>query len=256
MATKSNNSADKTYVVSRETMKRLAHDIKDIIRSDNELAEQGIYYKYDEEDMMKGYAMILGPKDTPYYGGYFLFEFIFPNNYPYSPPKLVYHTNNGNTRFNPNLYKSGKVCLSILNTWEGEPWTACQTISTILVTLCTVLNETPLINEPGYKLTHPDVNKYSDIVRYNTLDFAMLKLLKAGFVHNLTANGDRMWGSFVPVMREIFLERYNEYREMILELSKSYKNGQSIRINYQNQSAVTDYISMVSVIDEVYAELQ
>ena len=34
-------------------------------------------------------------------------------------------TGNGSVRFNPNLYQDGKVCLSLLGTWEGaqgEQW--------------------------------------------------------------------------------------------------------------------------------------
>ena len=34
--------------------------------------------------------------------------------------KLTYLTNDGNTRFHPNLYRNGKVCLSVLNTWRGK----------------------------------------------------------------------------------------------------------------------------------------
>ena len=37
-------------------------------------------------------------------------------------------TGGGSVRFNPNLYNSGKVCLSILGTWsagsQGEGWNA------------------------------------------------------------------------------------------------------------------------------------
>ena len=31
-------------------------------------------------------------------------------------------TDNGRVRFNPNWYADGKVCVSTLNTWVGEPW--------------------------------------------------------------------------------------------------------------------------------------
>ena len=39
-------------------------------------------------------------------------------------------TSGGQVRFNPNLYSTGKVCLSILGTWRaehsGEQWSAVQ----------------------------------------------------------------------------------------------------------------------------------
>ena len=145
--------AEKKLFISKETQKRLLKDVADIMR--NNLSNQGIYYIHDEENILKGYAMIFGPKDTPYENGVYFFNFKFPYNYPYQPPKLEYLTNNGKTRFNPNLYRSGKVCLSLLNTWKGEQWTSCQTIRSILLTLVTVLNEHPLINEPGIKMSSP-----------------------------------------------------------------------------------------------------
>ena len=59
-------------------------------------------------------------------------------------------TCDGATRFHPNLYRNGKVCLSILNTWKGEQWTSCQTIRSILLTLITLFHNKPLLNEPGF----------------------------------------------------------------------------------------------------------
>ena len=64
--------------------------------------------------MLKGYAIIFGPSDTLYRYGAYCFEFKFPTNYPFSPPKLKYMTNDGYTRFHPNLYRNGKVCISVL----------------------------------------------------------------------------------------------------------------------------------------------
>ena len=113
--------------ISRETTKRLIKDVKDIIK--NPLNENGIYYIHDELDMMKGYALIIGPSETPYFGGYYFFKIEYPKDYPHSPPLVTYCTNGKNIRFNPNLYKCGKVCISLLNTWRGDQWTSCQTIS-------------------------------------------------------------------------------------------------------------------------------
>ena len=136
--------------ITRETIKRLAKDVREIMK--NPLEEHGIYYFHNETDMLKGQALIIGPKDTPYENGYYFFELEFPADYPHNPPAVTYCTNDGMTRFNPNLYKSGKVCISVLNTWRGEQWTGCQTISSILLVLCTILNNKPLLNEPGVRM--------------------------------------------------------------------------------------------------------
>ena len=117
--------------VREQTVKRLIRDIVSLHKQP--LIKQGIYYQHDDENMLVGYAMIIGPQDTPYEHGFFFFKFIFPDNYPLNPPKVVYMTNDGKTRFHPNLYRNGKTCLSILNTWKGESWTSCQTIRSILL---------------------------------------------------------------------------------------------------------------------------
>ena len=110
-------------------LKRIILDIRDITKSpiDN------IFYFPNEDNICKGSALIIGPKDTPYQYGFYIFEFTFPESYPHGPPVVKYRTNDGNTRFNPNFYRNGKVCLSILNTWDGEPWSSCQSLEAFLL---------------------------------------------------------------------------------------------------------------------------
>jgi len=77
-----------TTYIAKETIQRLLKDVRHIIK--NPLTDQGIYYIHDDTDMMKGYAMIIGPVDTPYFGGFYFFEFTYPVDYPHSPPKVKY----------------------------------------------------------------------------------------------------------------------------------------------------------------------
>ena len=161
-------------VLSKDAVKRLLSDVKNIMK--NPLNDNGIYYIHDDEDLLKGYALIIGPEGTPYFGGNYFFEFKYPEDYPHSPPSVVYYTTGDNIRFNPNLYTSGKVCISILNTWRGEQWTSCQTISTVLLTLCTLLCVNPLLNEPGIGIGHSDMKKYTSIIEYKNIDIAVLKM--------------------------------------------------------------------------------
>ena len=76
-------------ILQKKTIERIAKDVKYLINNplDN------IYYKHDNENITKGYALIIGNVDTPYAYGNYLFEFTFPNNYPYEPPKLKFLTN-------------------------------------------------------------------------------------------------------------------------------------------------------------------
>lgn len=160
--------------ISDLTQRRLIHDISDMYK--NPLSKQGIYYIHDDEHMLKGYAMIIGPPGSVYEHGFYFFEFTFPYNYPQCPPRLKYMTNDGVTRFHPNLYRGGKVCLSILNTWKGEGWTSCQTIKSILLTIISILDEKPMLNEPGITEKNPDVTLFNELISYKNIQFSFLEM--------------------------------------------------------------------------------
>lgn len=195
------SNSKSTEIVSRETISRLIKDITQIKK--NPLTENGIYYEHDDSDMLKGYALIIGPEDTPYFGGYYFFEFKFPKDYPFSPPTIKYLTNDGYIRFNPNLYTNGKVCVSILNTWSGDQWSSCQTITSVLLTLCTLLNNEPLLNEPGITKSHPDLRRYNQIIHYSNISIAICDILsqKIKIV---------CYDNFKNVVHELFLKNYNK----------------------------------------------
>ena len=69
--------------------------------------------------------------------------------------QLVYY-HSGGLRLNPNLYESGKVCLSLLNTWTGktnEVWnpTSSNVLQILVSIQGLVLNAKPYFNEPVYE---------------------------------------------------------------------------------------------------------
>lgn len=69
----------------------------------------GIYVRYGESrpDMLK--VLIIGPKNTPYEHGIFLFDILCGSDFPTAPPKVQFlTTGGGKVRFNPNLYANGK----------------------------------------------------------------------------------------------------------------------------------------------------
>ena len=111
-------------------------------------------------------------------------NFLIQPDYPFKPPKVTYKTNDGFTRFNPNLYKNGKVCISLLNTWQGEQWSSCQNISTILLNLVALLNNNPLLNEPGITNRHHDYENYNKIIRFQNLNFSVLKFFNTKYIPN------------------------------------------------------------------------
>lgn len=161
--------------MSQLAIKRIVRDVRHI--QQNPLDAHHIYYLHNEENVMEGHAMIIGPENTPYFGGFYFFKFTFPNDYPFSPPNVTFLTNDGTTRFNPNLYTNGRVCVSILNTWSGERWSPCQTISSVLLAICTLLTANPLLNEPGITNSNECV-RYANLIHYKNLEFAVCTMLE------------------------------------------------------------------------------
>ena len=118
--------------------KRILIDIKNFFADKDNLT--GIYAYFNEEDIYKAKAMIIGPEDTPYSGGFYFFDIEFPKNYPLYPPKVTFMTIDTRIRFNPNLYINGKVCVSILGTWQGPGWTSVMTFNNVVLSIQTLLN--------------------------------------------------------------------------------------------------------------------
>lgn len=225
--------SESVKVINKETIQRLLKDVRQIIK--HPLTDNGIYYSHDESDMMKGYALIVGPEGTPYFGGFYFFNFSFPHDYPFSPPTVTYMTNDGFTRYNPNLYKCGKVCVSILNTWSGDKWSSCQTINSILLTLCSLLNDSPLENEPGQSKRSRDFIPYQKSIEYSNINFAVCDII------NLSKKKiPYPFEIFYPFMKENFFKNYDKIIEFV-ETKKDEHGlenviiyGMTTVINYPN----------------------
>uniref|UniRef100_A0A6C0CRC0 Ubiquitin-conjugating enzyme E2 Z n=1 Tax=viral metagenome TaxID=1070528 RepID=A0A6C0CRC0_9ZZZZ len=212
---------DGNNYIPMDTKKRIAKDVIEINKYP--LHKHGIYYFHDEENLKKGYALIIGPDETIYQDGFYYFEFTFPSNYPASPPKAKFITGDGKTRFHPNLYRNGKVCLSLLNTWRGESWTSCQSISTILLTLVTLFHNKPLLNEPGCTEKHKDFKKYNEIVEYKNYDIAILN----GLRHKENNN---WYGKQFNIFNDIVSNHIiNNYSKIIKRLEDSLKKKETTK---------------------------
>ena len=231
-------------MITRETIKRLAKDVREIMK--NPLDEHGIYYFHNETDMLKGQALIIGPKDTPYENGYYFFDLEFPADYPHNPPTVTYCTNDGMTRFNPNLYKSGKVCISVLNTWRGEQWTGCQTISSILLVLCTVLNDKPLLNEPGVRMNHRDYPSYHLIITYKNFRIAILEMLRGTMVK-------RQFPLFSEIIESNFVDNYDN---IMKSLDASRIEDVTLRTNLYNMTVDINYAKTEEDLKTLYQKLK
>lgn len=88
------------------------------------------------------------------------------------------HYHSGGLRLNPNLYESGKVCLSLLNTWTGsgtEVWDPkSSTVLQVLLSLqALVLNDKPYFNEAGYDKQIGRADGEKNSITYNENAFLL-----------------------------------------------------------------------------------
>ncbi|KAH7624365.1 hypothetical protein Ndes2526B_g00555 [Nannochloris sp. 'desiccata'] len=143
----------------------------------------------DETRMDAFRAVIFPPEESPYANGAFFFDILLPPEYPSSPPKVQFlTTGGGRVRFNPNLYDSGKVCLSLLGTWSGPSWDPKESslLQVVVSIQAMILGESnPYGNEPGFacqlntaagKLASDAYNRSQ---RYNTIKYSMLPAVQA-----------------------------------------------------------------------------
>ena len=203
--------------------RRILSDIKEL-KNDKDLNKNGIFYYINDEDLTKVWVVIFGSENTPYYHCPFFFKFEFGQHYPLKPPSGIFLTSNRKTRFNPNLYVDGKICLSILGTWQGPSWTPVMTIKTVIMSIIAlVMNENPLVNEPGYERSKQEaLDEYNKIVQYRSIDYAFCDQLKNFPSH------------FNPIKEEVInyaLSHFEELYKFTLELKEKY-HGQKPNPNY------------------------
>lgn len=139
--------------------------------------------------------MIVGPAHSPYSSAMFHFDMRFPPDYPHSPPAvLILTTSHASVRFNPNLYHSGKVCLSTLGTWEarnGEQWSSVQNVMSVLLSVQSLLHDKPYHNEPGFERDDGSgsVERYNEKVAHESLRVAVAEVMEDTLSGNASRNG-------------------------------------------------------------------
>ncbi|KAH7298672.1 hypothetical protein KP509_25G053400 [Ceratopteris richardii] len=130
-------------------------------------------------------ALIVGPENTPYENGIFLFDILLGDSYPIQPPKVHFlTTGGGKVTFNPNLYACGHVCLSLLGTWSGPGWQPGKSnIMQVLLSIQgLILVGDPFYNEPGshsWPGAEREANKYKYTQRFNTVQYSIIPALES-----------------------------------------------------------------------------
>ncbi len=206
---------DVASIIAPQAAKRVMKDIQNV-QSDI-IQQQGIWYWMDDADMTKGLAMIKGPSDTPYEGCLLVFSVKFPSDYPFSPPKVLFLTSDGKTRFHPNLYVEGKVCLSILGTFSGPSWSGTQSLTSVLMSILALLDNNPLAHEPPYSsgtLLDARHRDYADYVEHQMV------LLMTESIRKFEKGAFPLWKEFEEVVQAQLPSFKQRLAKKILEKEK------------------------------------
>jgi len=202
----------------------------------NKNKPDGIYLWIDKENIYQQYALIIGPPNTPYFGGYFFFDIKFPNNYPEKPPEIKMLTINNKVRFNPNLYQCGKVCLSILGTWAGPNWKPIMNIRLVLTSIVSLMGEYPIQNEPGFENVKPDhisSIEYNLYLIYHTYSIAIIDVLEDKY---------KKWSNYFK--DEIKLEydkNYNKLKDDLLSYQQIHGRVPVSKQIYFMENEILDF---------------
>ena len=121
-----------------------------------------------KKDLYNWQGTIMGPSDSPYYGGVFFLEINFPKEYPFKAPKIYFTTK----IFHPNISSKGAICLDILK----DKWSPALTINKVLLSITSLLTDPnpddPLVTDIA-KLYRTNINKYNEKARDWTMKYAM-----------------------------------------------------------------------------------
>lgn len=202
---------------------------------------------HKDQDVRHVRALIIGPPDTPYEFGFFEFQVRFGKEYPTKAPIVTAMTTNaGRTRFNPNIYAGGKVCLSILGTWRGErgeEWSSAQGLESILISIQSLMSGNPYENEPGFEDANSDGDKraqqaYAAKIRHETLRITIIERLEDYLnisrkskisIYNADTDSsnafDAPWEPFKDKYKRRFLWYYDSYVLAIDTESRKHKDG-------------------------------
>ncbi|KAG9255117.1 ubiquitin-conjugating enzyme/RWD-like protein [Emericellopsis atlantica] len=168
---------------SDQSVIRITKELSELQRS----PELSIAVACRDIDVRNIRALIFGPHRTPYEFGFFEFTIKIGSEYPdKSPEVLCTTTNSGRTRFNPNIYSSGRVCLSILGTWRGntnEQWSPAQGLESLLLSIQSLLSSNPYENEPGFENCSSEADRkaqkqYAQKIRHETLRVTVIQRLE------------------------------------------------------------------------------
>lgn len=176
-----------------------------------------IFIEHNMDNIKEAKVLLIGPKDTIYENGFYYFDVVCPDSYPLKSPKVTFLSAiDKNCRMHPNLYATGKVCLSILGTWRGPSWSPKITIQGIFQTIESLLDNEPIKCEPGHdNATQEEIEEYNKVVQYRVFKSAVLWMMERKDIPE----------RFQEVIKDYVKDNMDWYVEKMEELKKN--NGKA-----------------------------
>ena len=183
----SESESTNPLILSPPALSRITKEMKTLIKSLPCEPSSAMFCSFCSKNLGELRTLISGPEETPYENGLYHFNVSLPTDYPAAPPSVnILTTGGGLLRFNPNLYNDGFVCLSVINTWQGNPeemWNPehSSLLQVFLSIQALVMDSMIVQKEPGYEYLlekAPENVAYTWVVRYGNMAYAMLEQLK------------------------------------------------------------------------------
>mmetsp|Transcript_90181 Transcript_90181/g.131986 ORF Transcript_90181/g.131986 Transcript_90181/m.131986 type:complete len:448 (+) Transcript_90181:132-1475(+) len=244
---------------------RLAGETSDNMKKQND----GIWSRpVSEDDLLKWESLAIGPALSPYAFGFFTFRMQFPEDYPSSAPHIVFlTTNGGKTRFNPNLYSDGKVCLSILGTWRGESgeqWSSVQNCQSVMVSIQSLMDDRPYHNEPGFEkegggrrghsaaAVDEMSNKYNLKITHETLRIGVCDTLE-----ELLVPDKESINCFADIIKWHFLLYFDRYIEIVKKNALTTGSFENMEFEYTRNTmqGTFDFVALETRLHKIKEQL-
>ncbi|KYQ92742.1 Ubiquitin-conjugating enzyme E2 [Tieghemostelium lacteum] len=141
--------------------KRIGKEYRDLMVQISSSANSPYSVYMNENDIKIWKCIMRGPNGTAYENGHWVVSVVFPDDYPFKPPKVRFETK----IYHCNINADGNICLDILK----DCWSPALTIHKVLLSLSALLT-TPNPDDPldvvKAGVYRDNVNEYYNQVRH------------------------------------------------------------------------------------------
>jgi len=104
----------------------------------------------DDHNIYEWGASIIAPDGSPYEKHKFFLDVVFPEDYPFQPPKVQFRTK----IYHCNIANNGEICLDTLK----DQWSPALSTGKVLLSICSLLSDPnpsdPLVPEIARQYLH------------------------------------------------------------------------------------------------------